>query len=327
MNDAYVVLHNRITYLIHIFVPFRDVAIPDVDAIIPTMTTKGAAGFEQFYAAMYGERWPALKAALSAPKQHVAVINPHSGAMPPTSPPQLNDVSFAHVVAAHHPAPQATDTGMFNYYLLDAASILAVEALDIHPGERVVDLCAAPGGKSLLCALKLNGHGQLIANDRSSNRRLRIKRIMDEYLPAPLHAIISITGHDATTWSQHQVNAFDKVLLDAPCSSERHVLEDARELANWAPGRSKSLAVQQFAMVASALEIVKVGGRIVYSTCALSQLENDEVLRKLHKKRPHRFVMHRPQFSFGEPTEFGWQVLPDTTQWGPFYLAVIERTA
>lgn len=290
------------------------------------MSTKGAAGFEQFYSMMYGARWPAIKAALIADKQHVAVINPHSQYVPDVMSPRLTDVTFAHMVAAHHPAPQMTAAGLTNYYLLDAASILAVEALAIQPGERVGDLCAAPGGKSLLCALKLDGRGQLIANDRSSNRRLRIKRILEAYLPPAQQAIVTVTGHDAMTWSQHQVNYFDKVLLDAPCSSERHVLEDAQELANWAPGRSKSLAIHQFAMLASALEIVKVGGRIVYSTCALSHLENDEIIRKLHKKRAGRFVVHRPEFSFGEPTEYGWQVLPDTSGWGPFYLAVIERT-
>jgi 16S rRNA C967 or C1407 C5-methylase (RsmB/RsmF family) len=291
------------------------------------MSSKGAVGFAQFYTTMYGARWPAIKAALLADKQHVAVINPHSRYVPDTQSSHLADISFAHILATHHPAPQPTDSGLTNYYLLDAASILAVEALNINPGECVVDLCAAPGGKSLLCALKLDGRGQLIANDRSSNRRQRITRILNDYLPPAHQAIVTVTGHDAMTWSQHQVNYFDKVLLDAPCSSERHVLNDAHELATWAQGRSKSLAIQQFAMLASALEIVRVGGRIVYSTCALSHFENDEVIRKLHKKRAGQFIIHRPTFGFGEPTEYGWQVLPDTSGWGPFYLAVIERTA
>jgi 16S rRNA C967 or C1407 C5-methylase (RsmB/RsmF family) len=79
-------------------------------------------------------------------------------------------------------------------------------------------------------------------------------------------------------------------------------------------------------MLASALDIVKVGGTIVYSTCALSKLENDEIIRKLHQKRAGRFELIRMEFPFGEPTEFGWQVLPDNTGWGPFYLAIVKRT-
>ena len=64
----------------------------------------------------------------------------------------------------------------------------------------------------------------------------------------------------------------------------------------------------------------------VCSTCALSNLENDDIIRKLHQKRPNKFQLIRPEFAFGEPTEFGWQVLPDNTGWGPFYLSVVKRT-
>jgi 16S rRNA C967 or C1407 C5-methylase (RsmB/RsmF family) len=93
----------------------------------------------------------------------------------------------------------------------------------------------------------------------------------------------------------------------------------------WAPGRTKAIAITQFAMLASALDIIKVGGTIVYSTCALSKLENDGIIEKLYQKRAGRFELIHKSFSFGEPTEFGWQVLPDTIGWGPFYLAVVKR--
>ena len=78
-------------------------------------------------------------------------------------------------------------------------------------------------------------------------------------------------------------------------------------------------------MLASALDIVKKDGLIVYSTCALSNLENDDIIKKLYQKRAGRFELIRREFSFGEPTEFGWQVLPDNSGWGPFYLAIIRR--
>jgi 16S rRNA C967 or C1407 C5-methylase (RsmB/RsmF family) len=237
----------------------------------------------------------------------------------------MTGLSFELDVKDEFPQPEKTEAGYVNYYLMDAASILPIEALDLHPGERVVDLCAAPGGKSFLCALKLKNQGLLVSNDRSAARRARIHRVFDDYLPKSEQKNISVTAHDATKWSLYQKSMYDKVLLDAPCSSERHVLEDSKELNIWAPGRTKAIAVTQFAMLASALDIVKVGGTIVYSTCALSQLENDDIIRKLHQKRPGRFELIREDYPFGEPTEFGWQVLPDNTGWGPFFLSKIQR--
>lgn len=289
------------------------------------MNEKGPEGFELFYTGMYGERWPRLKEALLAPKKHVAILNPFSKFKFSQMPVHITGLSFEHDVRDSFPHPEKTEEGYLNYYLMDAASLLPVEALDLHPGEKVVDLCAAPGGKSFLCSLKLHNQGLLVSNDRSAARRARIHRIFDDYLPKTEHKNHTITAHDATKWSLYQKSIYDKALLDAPCSSERHVLEDSKELSIWAPGRTKALAITQFAMLASALDIVKVGGSVVYSTCALSRLENDEVIKKLYQKRAGRFELIRKEFPFGEPTEFGWQVLPDTTGWGPFYLAVVKR--
>jgi len=286
---------------------------------------KGPEGFNQFYSQMYGERWPRLVEALLAPKKHVAVANPFSKYSFPSRAMTIRGLSFDHDVKDLFPAPEKTEEGYINYYLMDAASILPIEALELNPGERVVDLCAAPGGKSLLCALKLKNQGLLVSNDRSAARRARIHRIFDDYLPKTEQKNLKVTAHDASKWCLYEKSVYDKVLLDAPCSSERHVLEDSKELSLWAPGRTKAIAVTQFAMLASALDIVKKNGMIVYSTCALSQLENDDIIRKLYQKRPDRFELIRKEFSFGEPTEFGWQVLPDTTGWGPFYLAIIRR--
>lgn len=287
--------------------------------------SKGLEGFESFYSNMYGERWPRLKEALLAPKKHVAVLNPFSKYQFPEQPLRVTGISFEHDIKEIFPRPEKTEAGYMNYYLMDAASILPVEALDLTPGEKVVDLCAAPGGKSFLCALKLQNQGLLVSNDRSAARRARIHQIFDDYLPKSEQKNHTVTGHDATKWSLYQKSIYDKVLLDAPCSSERHVLEDPKELSLWAQGRTKAIAISQFAMLASALDIVKIGGTIVYSTCALSRLENDEIIRKLYQKRAGRFELIRKEFSFGEPTEFGWQVLPDTSGWGPFYLAVVRR--
>lgn len=287
---------------------------------------KGPEGFDSFYREMFGDRWDQLKSALLLPKKHVAIVNPYSNFEFKVVPIEVNGISFYHHIADEFPPPEKTDMGYMNYYLMDAASVLPVEALDLHPGEKVVDLCAAPGGKSFLCALKLQGKGLLVSNDRSAARRARIHKIFDEYIPKTEQKNLKVTGHDATKWCLYEKSAYDKVLLDAPCSSERHVLTDSKELSLWAPGRTKAIAVTQFSMLASALDIVKVGGTIVYSTCALSRLENDDIIRKLYQKRPGRFELIRKQFAFGNPTEFGQEILPDTTGFGPFYVAIIKRT-
>lgn len=286
---------------------------------------KGPTGFDQFYGDMFGPRWEKLKVSLLEPKKHVAVLNPFSRFEFPVHPISIPSLEFIHDIKDSFPAPEKTEDGYTDYYLLDAASILPVIALDIQPGERVVDLCAAPGGKSFLCALKMKNQGLLVSNDRSAARRARIHRIFDDYFPKTEQKNHKVTGHDASKWCLYEKSVYDKVLLDAPCSSERHVLEDSKELNLWAPGRTKALSVSQFAMLASALDIVKVGGTIVYSTCALSRHENDDIIKKLYQKRAGRFEILHKEFPFGEPTEFGWQVLPDTSGWGPFYLSIIKR--
>ncbi|HXH30115.1 MAG TPA: RsmB/NOP family class I SAM-dependent RNA methyltransferase [Bacteriovoracaceae bacterium] len=286
---------------------------------------KGAQGFENFYALQFGDRWPALKAALCSPKGYLAIVNPFSGFEFGPGSETIPGLTFAHQTGHSFAPPEITPAGFLNYYLLDAASVLAIEGLDPRPGEKVIDLCAAPGGKSLLCALRLKNEGLLVSNDRSATRRARIHKIFSEYLPETHQTNHKVTGHDATKWCLYEKDIYDKVLLDAPCSSERHVLMDPKELACWAPGRTKAVAVTQFAMLASALEIVKVGGTIVYSTCALSQLENDDIIKKLLQKRAGRFEVVRAKFPIGETTEHGWRVLPDASGWGPFYLSVLKK--
>ena len=224
------------------------------------------------------------------------------------------------------PVKSAYMKGLLKPYYLDEASVLAAMALDVQKGDNVLDLCAAPGGKTLLLACKIGTSGSLISNDRSSLRRKRLKRVISEYIPESTVERITVTGHDASRWSLHEQNAYERILLDAPCSSERHVITSPEHLKKWSPARTKHLAIQAYSMLVSALEAVKVNGIIVYSTCALSPFENDGVLEKLTKKRKGRFSILHPVFPFGEPTTYGWQILPDTEKGhGPMYIAKIKR--
>lgn len=250
---------------------------------------KSIISFEDFYEDMYESRWPQLKHAL------------------------LGD-------SAYYELKTAGDA-----YFLDEASYYTALQLAPQPGERVLDMCAAPGGKTLVLLHRFPDI-ELIANERSSTRRDRLHRVLRQHLTAGQLQRVSVTGFDARVWFQHEQAAYERILLDVPCSSERHILHSDSHLKKWSPARSKHLAIQAFAMLASALEVVKPGGLIVYSTCALSALENDGVIQKMYKKRAGRFELQSLHLPFGEQTRYGWQVLPDTAEGrGPMYAAGIRK--
>jgi 5-methylcytosine rRNA methyltransferase NSUN4 len=210
-------------------------------------------------------------------------------------------------------------------YYLDEASVWAAQALQVKPYELVLDMCAAPGGKSLVLASALQGTGTLQCNELSATRRGRLKRVLAEHLPLDWQQSICVSSHDASKWGLYQKDHWDAILLDAPCSSEQHVLKSASHLAQWSSKRSKRLAIQQFAMLAAALDAVKPGGRIVYSTCALSRQENDGVIEKLLKKREGMFTLPPPH-GVGESTEYGRMILPDVYAGkGPIYYCVLVK--
>jgi len=244
-----------------------------------TRDRHGAAAFDRHFAVLYGERWPALRQALLAPSR-----------------------------------PEAHLEGLVEPYYLDRASVEAAVTLGVRSGDHVLDLCAAPGGKTLVLALALKGTGRLVSNDRSADRRGRLKRVVEDHLPPGFRENISITGHDATVWGLYEKSVYDRILLDAPCSSERHLLHNPAYLAQWSPGRTKSLAQQSLAMLCAALEALKPGGQLLYSTCSISPEENEKVLVRFAAKRPDSWTLIKQRL-----------VLPDDTGEGPLFWALLQK--
>lgn len=291
---------------------------------------QGAEAFFDWYEAHWGERWASLYEALQAPVSHVAWWNPWSTNQPhdvlpaDATPSERTPGCWE---AATFPPPPLDEQGHRAYYLLDGASVLAAQALASQPGERTLDMCAAPGGKSLLLSAQMQPGEQLTSNDLSSNRLRRLQQVFEQYIPAPKRTQLQLTHHDASRWCLYQKEAFDRVLLDVPCSSERHLLHHPKELDKWSPSRSKSLAHRQYAILASALEVVTVGGTLLYSTCSISPLECDQVIAKLHKKRKGRFapVPYDLTPSPSTQSEWGHWLLPDEGGWGPIYMSLLQR--
>ena len=263
--------------------------------MVSTFVFMAAVDFYSFFSAYFGDRWDELLPALRGESVYETIQYP----------------------------------GKEPYYL-DEASAFAPRSLGVEPGMDVLDMCAAPGGKTLLLASSLAGRGSLQSNDRSPDRRQRLMHNIENTLPENLASIIKVSGYDGVRFGLFRKNEFDRILLDAPCSSERHVMESEKYLAEWTPKRIAHIAVTQGSLLASAVDALKIGGQMIYSTCALSKMENDDVVRKILKKRKGRVhvLELKPEIPGTDVTEFGVQMLPDKCAGrGPIYCAKLEKIA
>jgi 16S rRNA C967 or C1407 C5-methylase (RsmB/RsmF family) len=257
------------------------------------MARTGPQAFETYYESIFSGRWPELKEALAREPAYATLGGPLT-------------------------AP----------YYLDDASRIAARALPLQQARDILDMCAAPGGKALVLASGMEAAARLVANERSAKRRERLHRVLDEHLPGDIRERIEVTAHDATRWGLYERDAYDRILLDVPCSSERHILASDEHLDRWSPARTKHLAVQAFAMLAAAIDAARPGGLILYSTCALSPLENDGVIDKAEKKRAGRYRVRNAEVPWGESTRHGYHILPDRAEGrGPIYLSLLEVLA
>jgi len=146
----------------------------------------------------------------------------------------------AFVSSERFPPPIKDDKGVCMYYPLDAASLLAVDALDLKPNHSVLDICAAPGGKSVAIMQHLTAaSGTLTSNEIAPDRKRRLKQVIWDYIPrGQERERVVITSRDATHWDEQE--RYDRVLVDAPCSSERHLLKDPAEFEKWTAKKSNN---------------------------------------------------------------------------------------
>ena len=269
----------------------------------------GAEGFEKYYDELYGDRWQALKESFagegSAVEYHV--------------------------------------TGAQQSYFLDSASVLAALCLPLENAENLLDLCAAPGGKTLVLASRMPDDAKLSSNERSPERKHRLATVVQTCLPAEISERVITSCSDGATWCTRQSECFDHILLDAPCSSERHVIADPKYLNTWSPSRIKTVTTEQWALLSSAYRLLSPQGILLYSTCALCPEENDGMIERLYKK----FNKDGSAFSLLEPdpdlnevsafapsltlpgfekTQYGYMIMPDRQNGaGPIYFSIIRK--
>lgn len=290
---------------------------------------QGVDAFDTWYREQWGERWVALREALLQPVSQVAWWNPWFSGDPiqilgQDAQPSLQLPCCYETMSPV--APVCDAHGLLSHYWLDGASAVFSQLLTSQPHYRLLDLCAAPGGKTLQLIAAMNTTSSLVANELSKDRFHRLQRVLADYvLPSILEQQIRLTRHDATKWCLHEQSAYDWILLDAPCSSERHLLHQPQFLKDWSPARSKQLAQRQYTMLVSALEVVRVGGMVLYVTCSISPLECDGVMDKFHHKRKGRYEHVPLNLPWAESTTYGMYMLPDRCNWGPLFLSCVQR--
>lgn len=178
------------------------------------------------------------------------------------------------------------------YYIQEPSAMIPASLLPVEEGDRVLDLCAAPGGKATELAAKLHGTGLLVANDISVSRAMALAKNLQ----------IAGTGNAVVTAETPQNLAavlsgfFQKVLIDAPCSGEGMFRRDPGMVKSWLAHGPEYYASIQTEILESAYELLAPGGDMVYSTCTFSPLEDEGMIQSFLKKHPDMTICEVPRY-------------------------------
>lgn len=186
------------------------------------------------------------------------------------------------------------------YYLQEPSAMTPASRLKIEPGERVLDLCAAPGGKATALGAALQGKGVLVANDISNARAKALLKNLEIFGIANAFVTNDIPGKLAENFE----GFFDKVLVDAPCSGEGMFRKDPAVMKTWNPERPEYFAKLQRDILKNAVRMLRPGGLLLYSTCTFAPVENEGSVSWLLENYPEMELLEiEPYegFSRGNP--------------------------
>lgn len=186
------------------------------------------------------------------------------------------------------------------YYIQEPSAMAPAELIDIKPGDTVLDLCAAPGGKSTQIAAKLQGQGVLVTNDISTERTKALAKNIEMYGVRNAVVLNEHPDHIAEAFP----NYFDKILIDAPCSGEGMFRKDEDMARQWEHHSIERCVRMQRDILSTAASLLAPGGRIVYSTCTFAPEENEAMIGEFLKHHEDFHVLALPKgkgFAGGHP--------------------------
>ena len=270
-----------------------------------------------------GEEYPDYLASLQRPRAAALRFNPLKGE-PPRVPFGLTPVPWEPMGYYFDPDARPGlhpyhEAGV--YYLQEASAMAPVVLLAPQPGERVCDLCAAPGGKSTQIAGRMRGEGFLLCNEYSPKRAKILSRNIERLGVA--NALV--TNETPERLAKALPEYFDRVLVDAPCSGEGMFRKEEAAITDWSGETVAMCARRQGEILREAAKLVRPGGLLVYSTCTFAPQEDEEAVAAFLSEHPE-FTPEPPPAPWFTPGPNGsFRLWPHKLKGEGHFAAVLRR--
>ncbi len=272
-----------------------------------------------------GEEYPAFLQSLERPRAVALRFNPLKGAIPQLdfvqSPVPWEPMGYYYDPQTRPGLHPYHEAGV--YYLQEASAMSAVALLDPQPVETVCDLCAAPGGKSTQIAGRMQGSGFLLCNEIHPARAKILSRNVERMGIA--NALV--TNEHPAKLAEKYAAAFDRVLIDAPCSGEGMFRKEEAAVTDWSQETVEMCARRQAEILCSGAALVKPGGRLVYSTCTFAPEENEQAIEHFLQTHPE-FVLEEVDAPWFTPVGTGmFRLWPHKLLGEGHFAAVLRKTS
>ncbi len=271
-----------------------------------------------------GEEFPEYLESLERPRAVALRFNPLKGEKP-ALPFVKNNVPWEPEGYYYDPESRPGlhifhEAGV--YYLQEASAMAPVALLDPQPGERVCDLCAAPGGKTTQIAGRMGGQGFLLCNEFSPKRAKILSRNLERLGVA--NALV--TNEDTGALARRFPGWFHRVLVDAPCSGEGMFRKEEAAVTDWSQETVEMCARRQQEILENAARMLRPGGRLVYSTCTFAPEENEETVAEFLRNHPE-FTPEEVSAPWFVPVENGgFRLWPHKLLGEGHFAAVLRKT-
>ena len=242
-----------------------------------------------------GEEYPEFLESLERPRAVALRFNPLKGEAPDLpfvkAPVPWEPMGYYYDPESRPGLHPYHEAGV--YYLQEASAMSAVALLDPQPGEKICDLCAAPGGKTTQIAGRMLGEGFLLCNEINPKRA----KILGRNIERMGVANALVTNEHPQNLAEKYAGFFDRVLIDAPCSGEGMFRKEEAAVTDWSPETVEMCARRQAEILHSGAQLLNPGGRLVYSTCTFAPAENELAIEN--------FLVDHPEF-VREPVDAPW---------------------